>query len=158
MLISIFHPSSFLKRCCRRPVSSSSRDVWRVTVWWDCTFAGNVALSWNCYNLQPNTTCLSVCLCVCLHSLDVLKETVPLLLFTFSHSQGPPLSGTPTLQPTVCSWSLYNQPCCSLCACRWDCHGYYHHGYCDLIVNYKEGVNHRVKMGSVTQKSQMNLW
>lgn len=82
---------------------------------------------------------LSVYLSVCKSEsllLNVVKRHVPFLLFTFSHSLS---LHTPSVDPPVCPccthWlSFYIVPCCSLCALRWDCHG-----YCDLLWGWQRG-------------------
>lgn len=78
---------------------------------------------------------LSNRLSVCFYCLYVAKCIVPFLLFTFSHSQPPPLC-SPLFVP---HWLSLIRLCWSLCACRWDCHGYYCHGYCDLLWGWQRG-------------------
>ncbi len=140
------HLSGCLKRLSRRRAVSGYRDVVSVesvrlrpvgALSYGHIYRKEAsgALRWSCYIPRLNAVCLYVNPTVCLPLFPVCGEaSCPIFTIYFLT-----LPASPSLYPTVCPcrthWlSLYIWPCYSLCAWRWDCHG-----YCDLLWGWQRG-------------------
>lgn len=91
---------------------------------------------WCCSSPLLNIFCLYVCKsdCQLLFTICGKRPVAFFFYYLLSHSPILPLSVSNCLSRLYSWLSLYIWSCCSLCAWRWDCHG-----YCDLLSGWQRG-------------------